>query len=221
MTKETFCDMCVPDMFSKLTLASQNLKPDFILWTGVNYSNVHLTMEELSTRLLVNMTVLPALAPQELPGGNTTSMYKNVSSVSSYWLKGFELRTFLQNGYYSVILKKANMLRIVVLNTAFFSEFHVHSVGVTPVQQWAWLTNELQIARNKKQKVYLVMSAYAGHFVKPMEGQFADKHNKKFLLLIQDYKDVIVSQFGGWIGLDRIKVFEDNKGKFKIIPIMT
>lgn len=207
-------DECIERALDILLDKNGKIPPDFILWSsagGPYFINVVKQMQ----KVLRNIIVLPSLAPIKLPAAKRFILYyQNAADHFGTWLDDKAYATFWKTGYYSRSLEIPRNLQIIVLNTAFFCNFHIASELDDPADQWRWLTAELTKARNNQKKVYLLLSATPGVSDSYDNKMFTFKHNRRYISIIRKFSDIIKAQFGGHEDGDKFHIFYDKKGTY-------
>lgn len=132
------------------------------------------TVSETINEYFSDTPIYPALGNNDVypdyyfPVNTTSSAYMDKLSdlwgTQLNWLSDSQLQTFNPNGYYSVDSLWTNGPKLIVLNTLLYSsELHAGNSSFgppTPIEdlpddpkgQFAWLTNQLEDARSKKQR---------------------------------------------------------------------
>uniref|UniRef100_T1INL5 Uncharacterized protein n=1 Tax=Strigamia maritima TaxID=126957 RepID=T1INL5_STRMM len=207
-------------------------KPDFILWTGDNVP--HLTDEEVDWNLVfssINKTtraitdvfsdtmIIPVL------GNHDVHPYKHFpwSTFSDYcerylttggWGNLIPLdqqENWKKGAYYSVHINP--QLTILVVNT-FLYQFYEQDIGSDPKGQFAWLTSQLQTAKDKNTKVIVTSHIPPGY--QAPEGQFlAHPYVEKYLAIINNFSQVISTQIYAHLHRDTFRLLRDINGEFK------
>lgn len=102
--------------------------------------------------------------------------------------------SYTQLGSYSILNPAAKHQRIIVLNTVFLSPRYVNRCGGQGTgdpgeQLFKWLENELQSAKSRREKVWLV------YHIPPGVDAFATTHAKRAGTVTLLWKDSYVQQF--------------------------
>jgi hypothetical protein len=134
------------------------------------------------------------------------------------WINFIEpssFNSFLKGGYYSRLIEP--QLLVVVLNGQIYTvknKIKNKNNQNDPLSQFEWFQNELAQAHSKNWKVLVI-----NHFPSGINAYSAkrpslmlNKYEKKYLDIIQNNGDVIVSILMGHLHIDTFKLFRNKKG---------
>ncbi|CAH1773028.1 unnamed protein product [Owenia fusiformis] len=205
---------------------------DFIVWTGDNIGHVGSISSLEINKMIRNITdliqynfpnadIFPVLGNHDsvpygqLPVKKKDPFYAKILRQSG-WGKTFNdtdvVKDFKSGGYYSRLINPA--LRLVGLNTALYYNQDELSEGIDdPVGQFKWLAETLEKAKSSGEKVMIIGHVPPGTMerVRDLAFYYPD-FNKKFLNLVTDYLDVIVTQVFGHIHLDSFRLYFGDDG---------
>lgn len=216
---------------------AQKIKPDvdFILWSGdtsphvkPKYMDTELVIKQIRniTELLKgyfpNVTVYPTLGnhdyypPNQFPPSNN-KIYNATYSLWNSWINDeSQEQTFLKGGYYTVKTKFG--LRIIAVNTAlYYYDLETKTLD-DPADQFAWLDDQLSLATSRGEKV--IITGHVPPGFSPLDGyrQMYPHFNKKFILTVLRYSDVIIALHFGHEHHDNFRLFLTSSGS-AVIPL--
>ncbi|CEM00600.1 unnamed protein product [Vitrella brassicaformis CCMP3155] len=135
--------------------------------------------------------------------------------------------TFLSGVFYSVEVPPPVNVRVLALNSIIWLQGHVRKDGHNfpwnqpgrspedfpdPLGQLAWMRRQLTRAKEKAQKVYVILHAFPGfhsfHYKKEelFEIQFHELYFRSFQEIMYLYRDTILAVFAGHIHGDSFRV---------------
>ena len=137
------------------------------------------------------------------------------------------MRTFPTGGYYTASAPGTSKHRIVVLNTVFFAADYRNQCGDPKddpgSDQLRWLAAQLKDAAAKRDKVWLLyhipygIDAYnsviatAGNTVEKVVSLWQPGYTKNFLILLDQYRDTILSMLAGHTHMDYFRLGHDGE----------
>lgn len=122
--------------------------------------------------------------------------------------------TFPIGGYYSIIPPKSSGTRIISLNANFFSRkyktsFDKYDPGEKELD---WFAEQLQAAKKKKEKVWLLLHIPPGADVystlkdKAYTADWVTSYNTRFIEMLTDFSGVITAGFAGHTHMDDFRL---------------
>lgn len=191
------------------TRHSENV--EFVLWTGDILASHYAGSEDDRYQAIRNMTdllgrtfsshfVFPVL------GHLDPTPSEKLTNLWMHWLPLEALQTFKLGGYYT-IEQKQSKLRIVALNTNFFSM--KESSSILARKQWEWLDAVLEKASGNQEMVYIVGHAAPGSDFRHGYDTSTDA-NARYLRMVRRYARIIAGQFFGHLHADTFRVIYDN-----------
>ncbi|XP_049840355.1 acid sphingomyelinase-like phosphodiesterase 3b [Schistocerca gregaria] len=139
------------------------------------------------------------------------------------------MKLFSRTGCYSEVHNTLRLV-LVIFNSNLVVEGNETALEDDPLGIWSWLRMELLKAREKDLKVYLIMSVPPGVFESglaiPGIHWFHQKHNRKYIVMVREFRDIIMGQFAGHHHTDTFRVFYnknvmpdfESRGPTKSIP---
>ncbi|XP_047098643.1 acid sphingomyelinase-like phosphodiesterase 3b [Schistocerca piceifrons] len=128
------------------------------------------------------------------------------------------MKLFSKTGCYSEVHNTLRLV-LVIFNSNLVAEGNEAALEDDPLGIWSWLRMELLKAREKDLKVYLIMSVPPGVFESglaiPGIHWFHQKHNRKYIVMVREFRDIIMGQFAGHHHTDTFRVFY-NKNEFPV-----
>ncbi|XP_076823613.1 acid sphingomyelinase-like phosphodiesterase 3b isoform X1 [Clavelina lepadiformis] len=205
--------------------------PDFILWTGDDvfhtdeeekYLNVSLMYDIMSnvTSLIQeafpDIQVFAALGNHDyLPKNEMPStpndIVANTALIWREWLTDDQYALFKETGYCSSITNHAPNLRVIVLNTNTWDLYNPTVTGTgDPAGQFKWFEEQLFLSKIAGNRVFIMGHIAPGFFERVVnETYFWPEYNKRYVKLVEQYKDVISGQFFAHHHTDSFKIFYD------------
>ena len=132
------------------------------------------------------------------------------------------MQTFPTGGYYTASAPGTSKHRVVILNTVFFSTDYRNQCGDPKDDpggdQLRWLASQLKDAAAKRDKVWLLyhipygIDAYnsviaaSGNTVEKVVSLWQPGYTKNFLVLLDQYRDTIVSMLAGHTHMDYFRL---------------
>eukprot|EP01104_Vermistella_antarctica_P013191 TRINITY_DN3961_c0_g5_i1.p1 TRINITY_DN3961_c0_g5~~TRINITY_DN3961_c0_g5_i1.p1 ORF type:complete len:651 (-),score=127.71 TRINITY_DN3961_c0_g5_i1:55-1914(-) len=216
------CDAPLPLFTAALSaMVSTEPNPDFILmtgdWAAHHFPNSNDTLAAIAnaTALLMqnypdNVTILPSIGNNDLVDDytlpvNDTSWFQSLLEIWGPLFDEKQTNDFANGGYYSA--RPRNGLRIIVLNTVYYSTRHTPPSGeADPRGQFDWLTKELKKAAVENEAVYI-----AGH-IPPTTVLYQnttlwnDTYAETYFEIIANYGRPIKGQMFGHTHSDEFRV---------------
>ncbi|XP_053403560.1 acid sphingomyelinase-like phosphodiesterase 3a isoform X2 [Mercenaria mercenaria] len=217
--------------------AMKSIKPDvdFLLWTGdsVLHADVAKINHTFNGIILDNATELfkttfpdtPVYAsfgnhdsyPMDQFKPRNTALYNETLARWRTWIDdSSQDENFRKGGFYTV--KTAKNIRIVALNTNIYYKDNkaVHAEG-DPAGQFDWLTQTLEAARQKKEKV-IITGHIAPGFQLNQETELYTHQNGRLVKILKQYYDVISAMHFGHEHADVLKLLRNGDG-VPLIPV--
>jgi len=216
--------------------------PDFVLLSGDSCRHMNdlfikqldnplETMTNAIKRVSIEMRkgfpspipILPALGNNDVMPDYTIDIEDSNNTLLTTIVSGAFLdimtpamaETFQRGGYYYFELSSYSGVGILVLNTIIYSVKHRPNQTYIndPYQQFQWMESQLQTARKKNQKIYVM-----GH-IPPTVGSY--RHSQfwhtqyllKYLTLIDTYSDIVVAQLFGHLHSNEFRVLPSKQSK--------
>lgn len=132
-------------------------------------------------------------------------------------------RTFLKNGYYAI--DAAKNLKLVVLNSTFFSPKCSTNYGTEAKEQLIWLRETLQTAATNQQKVMIVAHIPAGVDVydtlhkKQISLLWREEYITEFYAIIEEFNHSITALLTGHLHADWMQSQKLGKSKLFMTSI--
>ncbi|XP_041359012.1 acid sphingomyelinase-like phosphodiesterase 3b isoform X2 [Gigantopelta aegis] len=209
-----------------------NAKPDFILWTGDSMSHVsdnqssllkvYLTIRNVSNLIhsaFPNVSVFPVLGNHDpYPSNNMpigSNYYEKIISMSGWkqFLGKSEQEQFMKGGFY--VSTVVTGIRVIGLNTnLLYSKNPLVQGHKDPSNQFAWLIKQLEDAKSKGLKVYIISHIPPGAFERTSLKikWFYPEYNQPYLDILRRYSDVILAQFYGHGHTDSFRILYNKTG---------
>jgi sphingomyelin phosphodiesterase acid-like 3 len=135
-------------------------------------------------------------------------------------------KKFIVAGYYSIDLSKINNLRLIALNTNLFAyKAKGRNIHQAANEELIWLHNELKAAREKKQKVIILMHIPPGIDVYAslrfrlftLIELWYSKYTLRFQAELRQFAPEIVGLFAGHLHFDWFQTMTFNSGDIPFI----
>jgi len=236
------CDTPLKTLQSALRFA-KNVEPlDFVLWLGDsptkylehpkhNQTTEHIMenvarVAELLTESFPNTQIFPAIGnhdhnPDNGFGVNESEYLKQLAQIWSKWLPEDALDTVRHGGYYTMPVPGVEGLRIVSLNTLYWSTSNPWMGNVTGdvAGQFMWLEKILHVARYSGERVLLI-----GHVPPVYEiafNQWRPDYYDMFTDIITQYQEVVIGSLFGHMHQDLFSVVAPASNPNNLlIPVM-
>lgn len=218
------CDAPLPLMQSTFTqMKKVNPKPDFLVVSGDflahHLPNASFALDTLRfvvselQRNYPDTTTIPCIGNNDvvpdysMPFDNSTWL-ESLYDVWRRWIPLDHQKTsFIRGGYYHVDV--SSDLKVVALNSLFYSTRRMPIVAVLPEDpndQFAWLSAQLRDARLTKKQVIIVSHIPASQNAYDSKELWVPQYLDKYLAIVQQYSDVIVTQLTGHLHTDEFRV---------------
>ncbi|PVD29741.1 hypothetical protein C0Q70_08997 [Pomacea canaliculata] len=204
---------------------------DFLIWTGDTVAhiedehlNVSLNMEimqNLTDALdsgFPNKTIYATFGNHDYHPTNQfpatgSEIYNRTAEMWKKWIQEEEqMNNFRKGGYYTKSIWPN--LRIVGLNTNLYYTSDKVTVNIPdPTGQLAWLSQTLQNAKNKTEKVIVTAHIPPGVHTPSRVVWFQEAFVAPFMTIISNFSDIIVGMHFGHDHHDGFKVFYDSQGQ--------
>uniref|UniRef100_T1ITW0 Uncharacterized protein n=1 Tax=Strigamia maritima TaxID=126957 RepID=T1ITW0_STRMM len=207
--------------------------PDFILWTGdimphlpdkdVTWSEVFSGLFNATNQMLKTFPghiLLPVIGNHDVHPANLfpetgfDEVYVNYLTKAKWGnlIPNDQHVNFVKGGYY--VKKIDNQLQIIVMNTnIYLSHNKEKPKSEDPGGQLQWLKDQLISAKINSYKVIITAHAPPGYFERnPIEPFLVSPYSEKFVQLVIDYADVILTQVYGHTHTDTFRLFMDSHG---------
>lgn len=206
---------------------TQEIKPDFIIWTGDNPSHTpwKSNYDEVynSTQTFVNLLVdkyqynKPVFVAFGNHESSMTDMYQpfnktknseflnTMQKIFSNWItKPEEKETFLQYGYFTTKFPNSN-LRIISLNTFLCDIFNFYLIQnpTDPFSQFSWLIKTLREAELNHEEVFIISH------IPPGDTNYMSECSKRFKAIVDRFQNIIKGQFYGHTHYDEMKLIPE------------
>ncbi|XP_077973998.1 acid sphingomyelinase-like phosphodiesterase 3b isoform X2 [Styela clava] len=238
LRRDVWCDSPW-NLINSSVYAMKRIKPDpdFILWTGDDtlhtndeekYVPAHTVVEIVGNITILikdvfpNTKVYPVLGNHDMypknqmaPGEN--EILSQIAQLWEDWLTPESFTSFQKDGFYKETFGSKNQHLLIALNSNFWykSNKKVDGTG-DPGDEFAWMEDSLNSAKQNSQKVFLVGHIPSGYFehaaIEPWYWLYPE-YNERFNDIIRSYADVISGQFFGHHHTDHFKIFKDASGK--------
>ena len=221
------CDLPYRTFEAFAQYVAKHINIDLVLWTGDNMAhdiwhqnttrnlNSSILIAETLKRYFNDTPVFPIIGNHEpfpvnvydFHNGNNQFLINGLADAWESWLGADSIATFKQNGFYSHYITEKN-LRIIGLHTQACNNqnWYFFSDPTDPGNMLEWFRNELQIAENLNQSVYIL-----GHIGPSMS--CLPEWSIRYKALIDRYSYNIRGQFFGHAHCEDFKVsksFLDN-----------
>jgi hypothetical protein len=227
------CDIPLRTLENFAEKVFNEIKPDFIIWTGDNpghdaYDETAFTVAEIFTKLLkekynYHLPVYPSLGNHEKypadeynPFNNTqeNSFLKMYGDLWKDWLGDEAYQTFTKFGAYTKKHPKSN-LRILSTNCMLCDvlNFNLIRDPTDPQSQIEWMEKILRQAEKDGEIVYIVSH------IPPGDVSFLSECAKRYKALLERFSYIIRGNFYGHTHFDEIKVMTEYFNKDKVSSI--
>ncbi|XP_059146864.1 acid sphingomyelinase-like phosphodiesterase 3b [Physella acuta] len=208
---------------------------DFLIWTGdtvAHIANKDMSIE-LNLQIIQNITdllntsfvgapVYASLGNHDFyPNGQANytedEFYRGIDDMWRDWIiktVGNKKENYFvkEGGYYSVIVRPG--LRLLALNTNMYYTTDKLTAKMTdPTDQFKWMKQQLQSAKNKGEKVFVTGHVPPGLLFPGYADWFYPHFKKSFMDIIHNYSDIIVATHYGHDHMDSFKILQDEKGE--------
>lgn len=229
------CDLPLNTLLNFLEEVTNNIKPDFMIWTGDNPSHAEwerttadeiLEVTKIFTEKMVEsgIPVYPSLGNHEkypsdqfypFGGSKEKGLLEFFGNLWKDWLGEEAYQEFIQNGYYSKKHLDTN-LRIISYNCLYCDalNFYLIKNPTDPSFQIQWLEDVLRKAEQNKEEVYLIGHIPAG------DTSLLSECAKRYIALIDRFSHIIRGQFAGHTHFDEVKIMRDYFDKDKANSIV-
>jgi len=141
-------------------------------------------------------------------------VYEGIAKLWSAWLPPSAVETVRYAGWYSANVDGVDGLRIITMNTNFWTVYNSYLVWNTTIaeEQFSWVEGELAKAANDGVKVMM-----NGHH--PMVGVHIEGgvevgglypiYQHRYSMMAQRYKDIIVGHFAGHDHVDEVRLIRE------------
>ena len=197
---------------------------------------VNKTMQFITAEL---KNVLPSIDIYMVVGNNDTysdhyisepSFYKNIGKIWQQSIKDEKNRAkmtkdFNKGGYYVLDIPNQKELRLIVLNTTFFSALGT-DMNVEAQEELDWLRNELAFLHKHHQKAIIALHIPVGidaySSVKDDTTSLWTQHTtQQFLYLLKCHANEVVAIFSGYLHADSLEIINFNERTKKILLTST
>ncbi|EGG13601.1 putative sphingomyelinase [Cavenderia fasciculata] len=205
------------DMFNNYDLGETG----FIVFTGDSaghalpyddWSNSVITFSKVISETYsgTNTTFIPSIGNNDVfPDYNSSCSDGNLeflASVWDEWIPESQKANFLKMGSYAV--SPAPGLTVLAVNTVLYSVKQKNIFSGDPCGQFAWLTNELEIAAANNNTVYII-----GHIFPGLDPFFQIETWKEdyifqFMDVVKNYTDIVKGGFFGHIHRDEYRSYD-------------
>eukprot|EP00457_Paulinella_chromatophora_P003784 gb/GEZN01003792.1/.p1 GENE.gb/GEZN01003792.1/~~gb/GEZN01003792.1/.p1 ORF type:complete len:598 (-),score=63.91 gb/GEZN01003792.1/:237-2030(-) len=161
--------------------------------------------------------ILPSLGNNDFypnyqsPVDNSQGQMPMLSAIfqsAPSWLSETQASSFAAGGYFAVTLNNKTKHKILILNTVYYSVHCSTAFGLAdPGGQFSWLTTELQEAKTRGYKVYLMAHIPPGQTSSQGDALWFSNYTSTFLTLLSPYRDVVVACFMGHEHTDEFRLF--------------
>jgi sphingomyelin phosphodiesterase len=229
------CDLPLRTLLNFIDQISNEIKPDFLIWTGDNPS--HAEWDRSTAEEVINVTsiftekmmesgipVYPSLGNHEkypsdqfypFGGMREKEMLDFFGNLWKDWLGEEAYQEFIQYGYYSKKHLDTN-LRIISYNCLYCDVFNFYLIKnpTDPSFQIQWLEDTLRKAEQNNEEVYIIGHIPAG------DTSLLSECAKRFIALIDRFSHIIRGQFAGHTHYDEVKIMRDYFDKEKVNSIV-
>mmetsp|Transcript_22272 Transcript_22272/g.46286 ORF Transcript_22272/g.46286 Transcript_22272/m.46286 type:complete len:438 (+) Transcript_22272:141-1454(+) len=145
------------------------------------------------------------------PTKDSTWLYAGIANLWSQWLPPAAIETVKYAGWYSADIKGAEGMRVITMNTNFWTVYNSHLVWNTTIaeEQFTWLEGEL--AKAEEDGVKVLMN---GHH--PMVGVHVEGgvevgslypiYQHRYSMIAQKYNETIMGHFAGHDHVDEVRL---------------
>ena len=221
-----FCDLPRITVYNFLEFINEEIRPDFILWTGDAPSHsVWDSTDHEATDIVLFFTLLmkdkfnftipiyPAIGNHEFyPSDlfdpfNQTKNEKTLNITAELWRDWIgedAYNTYIQRGYYSKKHPDSN-LRVISLNTMDCDtlNFNIVRDPSDPNKQFKWLEGVLRQAEKDNEVIYII-----GH-IPPGDGSYTSQCSKRYNALVDRFQNIIRGQFFGHTHYDEFRTVHE------------
>ena len=230
------CDLPLNTLMNFLDTIFNDIKPDFIIFTGDNPSHdpwdgsedESWNVTKLFTNLIINkynysLPIYPCLGNHEKYPADQFDPYqqstesgflKKFGDLWRVWLGEEAYQTFINTGSYTKIHPNSN-LRIISMNCMLCDalNFHLIKNPTDPYSGIKWLENTLKIAEKNNEIVYLVSHIPQG------DVSFLSECGKRLKALLDRYSFIIRGNFYGHTHFDEFKLMHEYFNTTKVSGI--
>ena len=212
----------------------EKTSPDLIIWTGDNASHdvwqITKDTPNKATKFVADVIrkyskdipVFPSIGnheeyPVDLFDAYTKETYdkflKHFSEVYYPFIGEEHIKEYLANGFYSKMYN--NNLRIISLNCFLCDAYNMYLVRnpTDPLNQMESLRSVLDISEKNNQKVIIISH------IPPGDGTNLSECSKRYNILSERYKNIIVGQYFGHTHMDELKLMTKFYDKSEVYSV--
>jgi sphingomyelin phosphodiesterase len=227
------CDLPFSTLERFVEVMSNDINPDFIIWTGDNPSHDVWAVKEdyvfvitekfigLLKQYGYNKPVYPSLGNHEKvpvdwfkPDGESVVL-KRFGDLYKPWLEDQAYESFIKFGFYTQKHPNSN-LRIVSMNCMLCDvlNFQLFKSPTDPESGIDWLVSVLRAAEKAEEIVYII-----GHI--PLGDRFQSRECSKRLIAILDrFSYIIRGSFHGHTHFDEFRLVSEYFNKDKVLDLV-
>jgi sphingomyelin phosphodiesterase len=230
------CDLPLKTLELFTDYVNEEIKPDFILWTGDNpphdpwtgsqeaaFNATQTFVDLISKNNNYSLPVYPTPGNHEMYPNDEYNPYDDsdkflfdrLAKIFKPWLSDEAYETFSKYGYYSQLHPNSN-LRIVSTNCLLCDSINFNLIKnpTDPKDELKWLENTLRQSEQAGEVVYLIRHIPIG------DGFFLDECAKRHLAIIDRFSHIIRGQFYGHTHYDEVKISRNYFNKDIISGVM-
>lgn len=220
------CDIPLNTLEHFVKTLVQDIKPDFILWTGDNpphtpwksnyedvYNSTKVFVDLLYNKYNYSNPVFVSLGNHEEAITDQFYPYSTeinkgflaeMRSIFHMWLGEAESKTFLDYGYFTTKYKNSN-LRIISLNCFLCDilNFYLIKDPTDPFKQFDWLESVLRQAEKDDEKVLIISH------IPPGDTNYMSECSKRYIAIVDRFQNIIRGQFFGHTHYDEYKLIPE------------
>lgn len=215
---------------------NNEIKPDFVIWTGDNPSHEFNNMT--STEGIHSTIIVSRILKEKFPDtivyptlGNhekvpldqfdfdhpekERAFLTNIGDEWRSWIGEDAYQSFVNFGFYST-LHKNTTLRVISINSFLWDNFNFYLISnpTDPFRQFDWLENNLRKAENNNETVIII-----GH-IPPGNNYFNSEASKRYIALVDRFSHIISGQLFGHSHSEEFKIMGEYYNKQKIAGII-
>jgi sphingomyelin phosphodiesterase len=228
------CDIPLITLDNFVKTITQEIQPDFIIWTGDNPSHTpwQSNYDEVynSTQTFVDLLVEKynytkpvfvafgnhesSITDQYHPFNKTKNaeFLRVMQLINKNWIKTEEEKsTFLQYGYFTTKFQDTN-LRIISLNCFLCDTFNFYLIKnpTDPFYQFEWLEKILRSAEILNEEVFIISH------IPPGDTNYLSECSQRFKAIIDRFQNIVKGQFYGHTHYDEMKFIPEYFNSSKI-----
>lgn len=231
------CDIPLRTLDLFVETIVNEIKPDFILWTGDNpphnpwlsngdeiYNITRVFVDLLYKKYNYSGPVFPSLGNHEeyiadqfnpYEGDREIEFLKTFADIFKIWLDDEAYQSFLNRGFYTSKYLNTN-LRIISINSLVCDclNFFIIKDPTDPGQQFSWMEGVLRQAEKDGEIVYVI-----GH-IPPGDSTYLSQCSFRYNALVDRFSHIIRGNFYGHTHLDEFRLIPEYFNSTKIAGII-